>query len=1030
MRSEDMSTASRKHNPAFLTDEQLIRVFCVRTQEFEGLIHVLRESAGNSSQHQIVIGPRGSGKTSLLLRVAAEIRRNDELSCDFFPIVFAEESYEVATVGHFWLECLERLSEQAPSPKESEMLQRTYEELRTTGEIGAMGDRCLGALLDFSDRQEKKLVVMVENLQMMFSDIEDPDAGWRLRKTLQTEPRIILFSSATSRFDEIDKPEQAMYELFGIRTLRPLTTGECATLWETISGRCPAPETIRSLQILTGGNPRLLVIVANFGADLSFRSLMDDLLDLVDDHTEYFKGHLESLPAQERRVYLALARLWRPASAREVAERTLLGTSKCSAQLKRLMLRGAVRTAGGSARRKYYYLTERLYNIYYLLRRNRKSEPLVEALVRFMEAFYSPAELIDIGARIVRDEINVIHDPDSLPRIALTHLMESPALADQQEAFLALMPEDLVSVFKSTAEKIPPPTRKKRGIIGRAGAKTPNSKRSERKETAADIFQLANDLFKQHQFDDAVAGFDQVIRRYGKSRKKVDRQFVALSRAIKGVAHLMTDRKQEALEIWNNLLHRYGKEDDSSTNVPIALALISKGLTLQTMDQQREALDAFDEALQCLEGEKHEGVSEMQIIAITNRAGALEKLDRFDDAIAAYEDLDRRYESSNAPAAMESTAEALLRKAVLLAKLERYQEVIGTCDEIVRRYGDESSIVLFETSAKALTCKAHALILSNQWQDAVEIYDEVLRRFENSERPSVIWLIATVLMQKGILAIIKENFDEALVAFEAVETRLIDSTESFQLETIANASISKSFVLFKLDRNEDAIETCNAVVHRFEESENPLLLQAVARSLVHKGSLMMHLNQRQEALDSLEDVIVRFEKSEQPVIIQQVQEALLQAASIHMESGDFEAAAMSASKAIDQDLLDSAINRSRGHLLRARASFATGDCQKSEHDVSVVLELLPQLDAINKTTVDLLVSLSVDLGPDRMLRLIQDSPSASLLLPLATALQRDLGIESRVAIEVEEVATDIQVNLAKLRDSSSEAQPGYRPTHN
>ena len=1007
-----MSTASRKHNPAFLTDEQLVALFCVRTQEYEALIDVLRESAGNSSQHQIVIGPRGSGKTSLLLRVAAEMRRNDELSLGFFPVVFAEESYEVATVGHFWLECLERLSEQAPSPKEAESLQLTYEELRTTGDIGTMGDRCLGALLDFADRQKKKLVVIVENLQMMFSDIEDPDAGWRLRKTLQTEPRIILFSSATSRFDEIDNPKQAMYDLFRIRTLRPLTTGECATLWETISGRCPSPETIRSLQILTGGNPRLLVIVANFGADLSFKSLMDNLLDLVDDHTEYFKGHLESLPAQERRVYLALARLWKPASAREVAERTLLETNKCSAQLKRLILRGAVRTAGGSARRKYYYLTERLYNIYYLLRRNRKSEPLVEALVRFMEAFYSPAELLDIGARIVREEISVIHDPDSLPRIALTHLMESPALADRQEALLALMPEDLVNTLKSTAEK------SRRTATKTAAVKTHKSKHSERKETAADLMLAANDHFKQHQFEDAIAGFDQIIRRYGKSKKKSNRQLVALSRAMNGLAHFMTDRKHEALEILNNLLHRYGKGDDSTVNVPIALALCSKGSTLQTMDQQREALDAFDEAVQRLEGEKSEGVSELQIIAISNRAELLEELDRIDDAIAAYEDLDRRYESSNKPDAMESTARALFRKAVLLANQERYEEVIGTCDEIVRRYGDESSPVLVETSAKALTCKAHALILCNQLQDAMEICDEVLRRFENSERPSVSWSIATVLMQKGILAIEKENFDEALVAFEAVETRLIDRTESFQLETVANTSIIKSFVLFKLDRNEEAIETCNEIAHRFEESENPILLQAVARSLVHKGFLMMHLNQRQEALDSLEDVIVRFEESEQPAITQQVQEALLQAADIQMESGDFEAAAKSASKAIDQDLVDSAVNRSRGHLLRARASFALGDHKNSEHDVNVVLELLPQLDALDKTTVDTLVSFAVHLGSDRMLELIQESAAASLLLPLTTALQRDLGIESRVAIEVEEVADDIQRKLATLRDSS------------
>ena len=163
-----------------------------------------------------------------------------------------------------------------------------------------------------------RLVLLVENLNMLFGDMADPDAGWRLRKVLQTEPRIIVFASATSRFDEIDNPDRALYDLFRVRTLRPLDTNQCTVLWESVSGRRPTQETVRSLEILTGGSPRLIAIVAGFGAALSFRDLMADLFNLVDDHTEYFKGHLESLPAQERRVYLALAALWMPATTREI----------------------------------------------------------------------------------------------------------------------------------------------------------------------------------------------------------------------------------------------------------------------------------------------------------------------------------------------------------------------------------------------------------------------------------------------------------------------------------------------------------------------------------------------------------------------------------------------------------------------------------------------------------------------------------------------------------------------------------------
>ena len=86
-----------KFNPGFLTDDQLVASFCVRIHEFNSTVEMLRECEGNSNPHRLVIGPRGCGKTTLLLRIAVEIRRDPKLSQMFVPIVFAEESYGIST---------------------------------------------------------------------------------------------------------------------------------------------------------------------------------------------------------------------------------------------------------------------------------------------------------------------------------------------------------------------------------------------------------------------------------------------------------------------------------------------------------------------------------------------------------------------------------------------------------------------------------------------------------------------------------------------------------------------------------------------------------------------------------------------------------------------------------------------------------------------------------------------------------------------------------------------------------------------
>ena len=83
---------------------------------------------------------------------------------------------------------------------------------------------------------------------------------------------------------------------------------------------------------------------------------------------------------------------------------------------------------------------------------------------------------------------------------------------------------------------------------------------------------------------------------------------------------------------------------------------------------------------------------------------------------------------------------------------------------------------------------------------------------------------------------------------------------------------------------------------------------------------------------------------------------------------------------------------------------------------------------MSKDVLNWLSSMAVALGLEKMRDLIQASPSADLLLPLTTALEMELGVEPRVAKEVEEVAEDIRRDLAERRKKKpAPCHPGLNP---
>ena len=397
----------RNFNPGtFQADAEVIEQFVVRKPDLDVVLEVLHGNIDSAScQHVLVVAPRGRGKTMLLARVAAELRTNNAFAEYLLPVRFMEESHEVFNMADFWLDSLFYLAGASTSrdPELARELQETHAALTARWREQALEEHARAAVLGAADRLGRKLVLMVENLQALCENAGDA-FGWKLRSALQSEPQIMLLATATSHFEALSDVEQPFFELFRTVILRPLDTSACRRLWQTISGDEVSEREIRPLEILTGGSPRLLVVLAGFARHRSLRQLMEDLVTLIDNHTEYFRGHLEILGKTERRVYLAVIDLWQPSNTSEIAARARMDVRPVSALLGRLVNRGAV-IVEGKGRKLRYAAAERLYSIYYKLRRERDEAAVVQNLIRFMAAFYSPPELAEMSQNLCLEAI-------------------------------------------------------------------------------------------------------------------------------------------------------------------------------------------------------------------------------------------------------------------------------------------------------------------------------------------------------------------------------------------------------------------------------------------------------------------------------------------------------------------------------------------------------------------------------------------------------------------------------------------------
>ena len=784
----------RKFNPGMSqSDKEVIAQFVVRNREFKTVMDVLRGNIDSiSCQHILLIGPRGRGKTMLLARVAAELRNDDTLSQQLLPVRFMEESHEIFDAGDFWLETLFYLARELSlsDPDFSRELKDVHAALASEWRVHEVEERARAAVLQAADRLRVQLVLMVENMQALSSDV-DGDFGWKLRKVLQSEPKIVLIASATSRFKGLDDAKEPFFELFRTLPLDPLDTEGCRLLWQVASGDPVSRREVRPLEILTGGSPRLLVIIGEFAKHRSLRQLMEELVMLIDDHTEYFRGHLERFSKTERRVYLAVIDLWQPSRTGEIAERARMDVRTVSTLLGRLVKRGAVIVEGNGRQQRMYMAAERLYSIYYKLRRERDEAAVIRNLIRFMVVFYTEAEMAEMAGQlrseaaefpIIRQGIEraIADSPDIGPLFfddeRQTEQTSEPA-TPTNDSELELILGEIKSATMRAEQAIADDPHAAGSAYDELVKRFGNSDMPEVQiQIVKVLFNKGSRLRRIGDPRAAITTYEELIRRFWDSNVPEVQVRVAGALRDKGSTLGQIDDPRAGIATYDELVHRFGNSRVSAVQIQIAAALLDKGFALERIDDRRTEIATYDELIEKFMNSDLPEIQSLIAQALFNKAIALERINDPCAAIATYDALVKQFGDRDVPRMQPRIATALINKASTLGEINDPHAQIATCNELVERFGSSDVPVIQLHVARSFAYKAKQEIELGQAEEALRICDELERRVEtldDDEKATLgrqaRWLRTEALLVLKRRAAAMDEFRDLYALFDAGE---------------------------------------------------------------------------------------------------------------------------------------------------------------------------------------------------------------------------------------------------------------------
>jgi tetratricopeptide (TPR) repeat protein len=653
-------------NPLSQSESDFLANFVARQSTLDFFLRQLRlDRPGEPSRHQLIVAPRGYGKTSLLRRIAIACRTEPDLRSRFIALTFREEQHNVISLDVFWRNCLQALleareDEGAPA-EEIVQLDAAWEEYSPRQALKRSeqdGELVWQEFQRSCEQLKRRPLLLIDNVDALLAGLES-NHQWALRRTLQSDDGPMLIAAASRYPGSTSDAKAPFYDFFRVQDLDKLSDPEVMHCLRTLAvnrherGRGVLtlieqdPGRIAALNVVAGGNPRTLNVLYGVLESHMSADVLSQLSAMLDTFTPWYQARTEEMPMQGRAVFDALALNWDPMTAASLGEATGLDTNGVSSQLSRLEKAGFVEAVSLSSRakgRNGYQVSERLFNIWYLMRngsRSRRNE--VRFLTVFLQTVFSMAERDSLARSLLADE--KFRPGYSL---ALAKTLRSSRLRNELIEYAQFQlhrlgqSDDYVSVIEEmrqgwndqvSLEPLEPlepsePSEESEESepsepsepFGRQYGQYGGTDADLREQIARALTEKAAELRRLGRLDEATRVSDDIVQRFGDATETNIRKIVVVALGLK--AFWLKDAEQ-AVDVCNRVVEQFGEDSAPSIRAKVATVLLVKAQAHGRLGQAAKELEIYDALVEHLEGEDAEAFRIVVVSALVAKGMAL-----------------------------------------------------------------------------------------------------------------------------------------------------------------------------------------------------------------------------------------------------------------------------------------------------------------------------------------------------------------------------------------------------------------------